>query len=288
MKQFAGCLVGTVAIVASGCTSASSAVATGGRHAITGTIVAARDASTVTLAHDAIDGYMPAMTMDFRADALPPVRAGDRVRATLVVAGDSSRLDGLVVLAAGGGAASAAAVLTGPTAPGGIVPDAMLRNQFDRPIRLHDFRGRVLVITFIYARCPLPEFCPRLMQNFRELRRTLAARPDVQTKVHLLAVSIDPVFDTPTVLRDYGRARLGANGTFDRLDLATGDPAEIARLAGALGLWYEPASGLVNHSMVTAIIGADGRLVKHYPELTWDLRSAMPVLEREAARVLIN
>jgi cytochrome oxidase Cu insertion factor (SCO1/SenC/PrrC family) len=106
--------------------------------------------------------------------------------------------------------------------------------------------------------------------------------------VHLLAVSIDPVFDTPAVLRDYGRARLGATGTFDRLDLATGDPAEIARLAGGLGLWYEPASGQVNHSMVTAIIGADGRLVKRYPEMTWDLKSAMPVLEREVARVANN
>ena len=74
----------------------------------------------------------------------------------------------------------------------------------------------------------------------------------------------------------------------NRLDLATGNPAEIARLAGALGLWYEPASGQVNHSMVTAIIGADGRLVKRYPEMTWDLESAMPVLEREAARVANN
>jgi Cu/Ag efflux protein CusF len=123
MKQVAGWLVGSMAIVASGCTSASSNAAAGGRYAITGTIAATRDAATVTLAHDAIDGYMPAMTMDFRADALPPVRAGDRVRATLVVTSESSRLDDVVVLAAGG-AASPAAVLTGPTAPGGIVPDA--------------------------------------------------------------------------------------------------------------------------------------------------------------------
>ena len=85
-------------------------------------------------------------------------------------------------------------------APASLVPDVPLRNQFDRPFRLSEFRGRVLVVTFIYTRCPLPDFCPRLMRNFQDLRRTLGTRPELLAKVHMLGVTIDPEFDTPDVL----------------------------------------------------------------------------------------
>ena len=64
----------------------------------------------------------------------------------------------------------------------------------------------------------------------------------------------------------------------------TGAPGQVASLAASLGLRYEPASGQITHTMMTAIVGADGRLVKQFPEMTWDLTAAMAVLQREAAR----
>ena len=166
------------------------------------------------------------------------------------------------------------------------MPDATLTNQLGEPLSIHGLSGRVLVITFIFTRCPMPEFCPRLMRNCQELRRELSARPEAGANIHLLAVSIDPEYDAPDVLRAYGTTMLGSVRTFDRLDLATGAPADIARLATALGLRYEPANGQIVHSMTMAIVGADGRLVKRFDELTWNLKEALPILAREAARAL--
>jgi protein SCO1/2 len=172
-----------------------------------------------------------------------------------------------------------------PTALGGFVPDVTLTNQFGNIVRLQALRGRVVVVTFLYTRCPVPEMCPRLMRNLHQLRQAVAAREDVSARIHFLGVSIDPANDTPPVLQAYGKAVLGQRQTFERLDLVSGNVTEIARLAASLGLWHEPATGRIAHSMVTGIIGADGRLVKRFPELSWDVAAAMAVLEREAARV---
>jgi protein SCO1/2 len=244
-------------------------------------VIAQPDARTVTLAHNAIKDFMPAMAMDIQSDDLPSLKAGDRIRATLVVTAETTRLTDVVVTGRFGG--GAAPPLVGVDA-GFLVPDVPLRNQFDRTVRMSEFRGRVLVVTFIYTRCPLPDFCPRLMRNFQDLRRTLGTRPELLAKVHLLGVTIDPEFDTPDVLRAYGEARLGGKHAFERLDLATGGAADVAKLATFFGLRYEPAAGQISHTLVTGIVGTDGRIVKRFPEMMGNLEDAVAIVEREAAR----
>ena len=239
------------------------------------------DARTVTLAHNAIKDYMPAMAMDFQGDGLPSLRPGDRIRATLVVSDGTTMLTDVVVT---GSLPSGASTPLVGVSGGLLVPDVELRNQFGTTIRLSDFRDRVLLVTFIYTRCPLPDFCPRLMRNFQELRRALTSRPQLLAKVQLLGVTIDPEFDTPEVLRAYGDARLGGKDAFDRLDLATGRPNDIATLATFFGLRYEPAAGQISHTLVTGIVGTDGRLVKRFPEMMWNLEEAVGIVEREASR----
>ena len=122
-----------------------------GPYPITGVVVARPEPGVLTLAHDAIAHYMPAMVMDVPARDLPALRVGDRVRATLVVDDDGSRLIDVTVT----GDTREAPRPPGsgvPAAPGTVVPDVPLRNQFDEPIRPADFRGRVLLLTFIYTR----------------------------------------------------------------------------------------------------------------------------------------
>ncbi len=96
-------------------------------------------------------------------------------------------------------------------APGDAVPDFKLRNQDGRPIHLGQFRGKSLVITFIYTRCPSPEFCPRVTRNFASLDKLLAANPALYAKTHLLSVSFDPEHDTPERLRAYGATYIGSD-----------------------------------------------------------------------------
>ena len=285
MNRLPGALLGFLAFLGAGCARApqSQPSTSGpGRYAISGVVIARPDTRTVTLSHNAIKDYMPAMAMDLQGDDLPSLRPGDRIRATLVVTVDSTRLTDVAVVTPSGGTGAAPPLMA--AAPGTPVPDVVLNSQFDEPIRLSDFRGRVLLVTFIYTRCPLPDFCPRLMRNFQDLRRTLATRPELLAKVHMLSVTIDPQFDTPDVLRTYGEMQLGRKDAFERLDLATGSPHDIARLAAFFGLRYEPAAGQISHTLVTGIVGTDGRLVKRFPEMMWNLEEAVAIVEREAAR----
>ena len=285
MGRLIGALLGTLALLGAACTRSADqqqpSTSGPGRYAISGVVIAQPDARSVTLAHNAIKDYMPAMAMDFQGIDLPLLTPGDRIRATLVVTAEATRLTDVVVT--GRLTTGASTPLVGGAA-GFLVPDVELRNQFGTTIRPSDFRGRVLLVTFIYTRCPLPDFCPRLMRNFQELRRALASRPELLAKVQLLGVTIDPEFDTPDVLRAYGNARLGGKDAFDKLDLATGRPNDIAKLATFFGLRYEPAAGQITHTLVTGIVGTDGRLVKRFPEMMWNLEDAVGIVEREASR----
>lgn len=283
MRWMVFVLVGTCALAWTACAPASSVDAVGGqgRYPIAGTVVGQPSASSVTLAHDAVAHYMPAMVMDFHAEGLPLLRSGDRVRGVLVVTEQQSRLTDVVVVPA---AAPYAATAGGPAPLGTIVPDVALLTQYGDSVRMSDYRGRVLLVTFIYTRCPLPDFCPRLMRNFDELQGALETRADVASKVQLLSVTIDPGFDTPDVLRAYGEAMIEGPDRFDRWHLATGPSDEVRALADFVGLTYEPASGTIRHSMDTAIVGADGRLVKVFSGGTWDRDAVVAIVAREAAR----
>jgi protein SCO1/2 len=283
MRCLTFALVVAWALAGTACAPAPSVDAPSGpgRYPIAGTVVAQPSASSVTLAHDAVANYMPAMVMDFHAGHLPLLRAGDRVRGVLVVTEQESRLTDVVVVPAVAAYASTAGA---PAPLGTIVPDVALLSQSGAAVRMSDYRGRVLVVTFIYTRCPLPDYCPRLMRNFSELRRVMETRPDVSSRVQLLSVSIDPEFDTPDVLRAYGQAMIEGPSPFDGWHLATGRPEAVRAVADFVGLVYEPASGTIRHSVDTAIIGADGRLVKVFSNGTWDQEAAVAIVAREAAR----
>ena len=90
-----------------------------------------------------------------------------------------------------------------------MVPDFALLNQSGKTIHLAQLKGKVVLLTFIYTRCPLAEFCPKMSSNFAEIDKALAADKRDYAKTHLLSVSFDPKYDTPAVLRSYGGAHTG-------------------------------------------------------------------------------
>lgn len=181
------------------------------------------------------------------------------------------------------GMAPAVADSATPAAAGAVVPHVRLRTHEDEQIGIEEFRGRVLLVNFIFTRCPLPQICPRLMRIFDDFRGTLRSRPDIEERVQLLSVTIDPAFDTPDVLRAYGEAFVSGRDGLHRWTLATGEADDIGRLADFVGLVVEPASGTIVHSTDIAIIGADGRLVKQFRDMNWDADEAMRIVAREAA-----
>jgi len=268
------------------------------RYDLKGRVVSVdRAKGEVVIDHEAIPGYMPAMQMPFPLrdrDALAAVAGGDLIQATLVVAEDDYWLENPVLTKGLPGGGAAAAEATGPQ-PGTEVPDFKLVNQDGEPLSLGRLRGRAVLLTFIYTRCPVPDYCPLMSSNFaavhQELERDAALRP----KAHLLSVTLDPAYDTPQVLRSYGAAyteRYGAE-TFEHWDFATGDPAEIRRLAQFFGLAYKEESGQVIHSLRTALLTPDGKLHKIYRGNEWkpeevvqDLRGLLASKSRESVKAV--
>jgi protein SCO1/2 len=227
---------------------------------------------TVTIAHEAIEGYMDAMSMPFKLKdewAYDEMAAGDRVQATLVVSGDRTWLEGIVfVRESPDPAAVASPKGSVEPRPGDEVPDFTLTNQDGKRIRVGQYRGRALVLTFIYTRCPLPDYCPLMTRRFSEIMAVLKDNPALAEKTHLLSVSVDPDYDKPAVLREYGRAGAGLD-TFAHWEFASGRTDEVKKVATFFGMQYWQEGGQIIHSLRTAVIGPDGKLAALYRGSEW-------------------
>lgn len=256
------------------------------RYELKGKVVAVdRAKGEVTVSHEDIVGYMEGMTMPFPlrdADALRVVGVGDRLQATLVVTGRDSWLENPIITKTPDGASDAAPAAGGmEPQPGAPVPDVKLTNQDGRPIHIAQFKGRALLVTFVYTRCPLPDFCPLMSANFAQINGELAKDPAARQKTHLLSVTLDPEFDKPEVLKRYGAAYAGGN--FDGWDFATGDPSEVRRLAEFLGLTYMKDGDQVVHSLRTAVVTPDGKLYKLYRGNEWKPEEVLSELKSAAS-----
>ena len=231
---------------------------------------------TVRIAHEEIPDYMPAMTMPFNvrdAALLDELVAGDPVRFQFIVTESDSWISRIEKNPSEETNLSAVAADAGTTPQdreldrvqtGEVVPDFELVDQNGEPIRLRDFRGKAVVLTFIYTRCPIPNFCPLMSKNFADLQSRLA--PEFPGRFVLLSVSIDPRFDRPEVLKRYS-ARYEADTRHWKF--ATGDEEQINGVAGLMGLLHEPENGLISHDLRTALISPDGRLVHLWKSNVW-------------------
>ena len=233
----------------------------------------------VILKHDAIPGLMPAMTMPYHLEdplALSELHPGDLITATLLADHDAAgpinlRLRDIVVIAQARPDYKPAVNYHVP-AKGDEIPDFKLLNQSNHTIGLKQFRGKVVVMTFIYTRCPLADFCPRMSHNFAEIDKTLQSDPALYKNTHLLSVSFDPTYDTPKVLRSYGAAYTGnfTNETFQHWDFAAPSVAELPSMEQFFDVGVTPGeNGTLQHSLSTVVIGKDGRIVAFYPTNDW-------------------
>jgi protein SCO1/2 len=230
---------------------------------------------TIRIAHDAVPNYMPAMTMSLPVKdtaLLQNLAVGDEVQFELLVTDDDSWISHIEKIQSEATATPAEAKATRSPEPleaerlqtGELVPDFQLTDQDGRPLHLKDFRGQAVVLTFVYTRCPLPNFCPLMSKNFAELQQRLSH--EFPNKYHLLSISMDPEFDRPEVLKEYA-ARYGANPK--DWSFAVGDTGSLNYIAGLVGLYFENENGLISHDLRTALIGPDGRLVQLWKSNVW-------------------
>jgi protein SCO1 len=226
----------------------------------TGLVVSAKPPTAVTISHDAFSGFMDAMVMpfDLRGQARGvALVAGDRVRFRLAVKSGRSWVDRVDVISAAPADAGLQQTPAGSTLVpiGSPLPDFELVDQSAAPLSLSSLRGKVVAVTFIYTRCPLPDYCPRMVENFRAVRQRFATV--LNRDLVLLTISFDPTYDTPERLAAYAAAnRAGGPGW----RFLTGDSARIERVCAAFGIQYWAEEGLITHSLQTAVIDRHGRL----------------------------
>lgn len=232
--------------------------------------------NTLTVAHDAIPGFMGAMTMPYRvkdANVLTELHPGDRITATLVDMDDARFfLDNIVITAQASPDYKPTSQYHVPS-PGDEVPDFVLLNQSGKTIHLHQFRGKILLVTFVYTRCPLADYCVRMSRNFADIDKALAREPAEYARTHLLSISFDPDYDTPAVLRSYGGAYTGnyTKEKFEHWDFAVPPAKELPAVEQwfDLGVTNGDAPNQITHSLSTVLVGADGKVVKWYPSNEW-------------------
>jgi protein SCO1/2 len=234
------------------------------------------DRSEVRIRHEAIPGFMNAMTMSFAIKdraTLGSLHPGDEIEGVLRVETEAGEvkdyeLTGLVVsrpaaatgltLSLSGGRPEVKAA-SKSLLPGDPVPDFAMTTEDGETLRLSELRGKVVALTFIYTRCPLPDFCPRIDRKFSDLADRIAAVPQRADQVRLLSVSIDPENDTPAVLKKHAHMR-GAKRPLWTFAVAKHE--ELAKVAGGLGLVYGPGNEGIVHNLALAVIDGDGRILR--------------------------
>jgi protein SCO1/2 len=230
----------------------------------------------VLIRHEAIPGFMPAMTMPFQPAnraILDTLKPGDRVAATLRVQKQQGAVQDYQLLDL---------KVTQPAEPKGRIPEGVngkvplgqqstrlqlgdpvpefaMTTQDGRTVKLSDWRGKVVILTFIYTRCPLPDFCPLMDRKFSELARHLSAFPNRAKDIRLVSLSFDPEHDTPEILRKHAGTR-GAVAPLWSYAVASHD--ELAKVAGPLGLFIGRQGGEIAHNLCTAVIDPRGRLAR--------------------------
>ena len=220
---------------------------------------------SVTVEHEDIAGFMPAMTMPFDVKSMAevePLKAGDAIEFKLIVNAKASWIESVQKIAPREiHLPEKKIVESGPTAKvvrlkeGDPLPEFQLVDSKGRQVTRETFAGKPLLITFIFTRCPIPNFCPLMTNNFREIQQGLAESSDDVSRVQLLSISFDSEFDTPELLAQYA-ARHTKNT--DQWRFATGTAAEVRRLTQAFSLTVQPESGTISHALATVLVGSDG------------------------------
>ena len=264
------CLTLTLCVLLAACAHEPQ----GKRYPLDGRVVAVDPAQhQLTVAHKDIPGLMKGMTMPFIVGSndrwiFKAIAPGDQVHATLLLS-DHAELQDISFSKVSDSAVDGTSQLHVPE-PGQPVPDFTLVNQDGRKIQLTQFRGKPLLLTFIYTHCPFPDYCLRMSNNFRKVMQQLQQNPKVFGDAQLLSISIDPENDTSAVLREYGERYVGrVDPKFQHWQFAAGTSEQVRKAADFFGLAYNTKDGQIVHGLQTVLIDKNGKVLKVYSGNDW-------------------
>ena len=275
---------------ASSSTQGTAAQPTEKRYPLTGEVVRIDPARrTAIVTHDKIEGFMPAMTMEFIVEAgdLAILKPGQRIRAELVEGPNNEwRLEKIwpddqatkILLDASARALAQDTSMRGKGAYreiGETAPDFTLLDQEGRAVSMRRFRGKQVVVNFIFTRCPIATMCPAATERMVALQQ--AAKAAGIADLELISISLDPEFDTPGVLKHYATVRGIDTANFTFL---TGPDAAVRQLLAQLGVIREFADNTIKHSLATLLINPQGKIIHRAEGSVWRVEQFTERMEK--------
>lgn len=234
------------------------------------------DRQTIEIQHENIPGFMPSMTMPCIAHnsrEIAGLKVGDAISFRMAVTQKDFWIDRVkkirreeVHVTEPKSTPAISANEGDRLKEGDQMPFFNLTNQNGQPVSLNTFHGQPFVLTFVFTRCPLPNFCPLMSSNFDELETGIKTGSGALAKTRLLSVTLDPEFDTPEILKKYGAYY---NADPEVWTLATGDKKEIDVLTRAFSVYRQTQGGTISHGLATALIDKDGKIEKIWRGNTW-------------------
>jgi protein SCO1/2 len=246
---------------------------------------------TLVVRHEEIPGYMPKMTMELNVrhtNEIAGLERNDEITFELVATKDTHWIQkikrvGKITETETPAAEPSGFSLTKELEPGDAVPDYELLAEDGRTVRFSDFRGQAVAFTFIFSRCPLPDYCPRMGNNFAATRDLLRTNAPASTNWQFLSISFDPEYDRPEVLRVYARSYRHDNP--DRWLFVTASQKVLRTFAPELDLMLaKEEGGSISHNLRTVVLDPLGRIHKLFNGNRWTPEELAGALQ-EAAQV---
>lgn len=250
------------------------------------------DGQSVVVRHEDIPGFMPKMTMAFNVrdtNELRGLKPGDAITFVVKATDDDSWIEKIRPTTTNDMAplppsdpASAALLNIAQMKPGNVLPDAELLAEDGRTIKLSEFKGKALAFTFIFTRCPLPDYCPRMNQHFTRARELLAQRSGGPTNWQFLSISFDPEFDKPGVLTRYAYSYRGKNT--DRWLFASAPANVMASFSAQLDFRFANEGGSFLHNLRTVVLDPQRRVYRQFDGNKWKAEELANALVEAAAK----
>ncbi|MET0263447.1 MAG: SCO family protein [Rariglobus sp.] len=251
--------------------AAAEASAKEKRYPLTGEIIKVDpERLSLLVKHDEIPGYMPPMTMEFFVTLgdVTNAREGQRIRAELLEREDGEfALEKIwpvdAVADAQIGTASGAlrqdTSIRGRRAyreVGENLPDFALYDQSGKVVSAARFRGKQVMLNFIFTRCTVATMCPLATANMVVTQRK--AKEAGVDNIEFISITLDPEYDTPGVLLTYAKQR-GIDTT--NYSFLTGPESSIKDLLTQFGVIAEFKGSILQHTVSTLLIDAEGRII---------------------------
>lgn len=258
-------------------------------YTLTGRVISKQPATNQLIVdNDDIPGFMSAMTMPFQVkdpDGFQKVQPADVIRADVVMGAPGQFwLEHVTVIGKATKQPQVEFAQPQVLMIGDQPPDVALTNQDGKTLHFGQFKGRLVLLTFIYTRCPFPDFCPLISTKFATIQKELAKNPDDFKKTQLISVTLDPKFDLPPVLREYGLRYLDHDPKgFEHWDFVLTTPPDLLKLTGSFGLAYSEENSQINHSLNTILLAADGTVAEMWPGNDWQTSEVLDVMRHSLA-----